>query len=239
MGQIVMNSLMKLENIWKVYGGEREGEVKVNALQSINLEINDGEFIAILGPSGSGKSTLMNLFGILDAPSNGKIFVDGQDLSRFSENKTVEIRGKKIGFVFQSFNLISTLTALENVSLPLIFQGVNEEERNKIALKLLREVGLELRVNHFPSQLSGGEQQRVAVARALVNDPPIILADEPTGNLDSKNSEGVMKLLQKLNKKGKTIIFITHNKTLAKFAGRIINMVDGKINGKIADKNKK
>lgn len=221
-----MNSLIKLENVWKVYGRR---EAIVNALQVINLEIQDGEFIAILGPSGSGKSTLMNLLGLLDTPTEGRIFIESKNVFMFSDDGIASLRGRKIGFVFQSFNLIPTLTAIENVALPLVFQNEDENVRLERARQMLKEVGLEKRVQHFPSQLSGGEQQRVAIARALVNNPPIILADEPTGNLDSKNSIKIINLLKRLNKKGKTIIIITHNKTLAKFANRIINIIDGKI----------
>ena len=221
-----MNSLIKLENVWKVYG---QGEARVEALRGLNLDIKQGEFIAILGASGSGKSTAMNMLGVLDAPSKGKMMMDGRDISYFNENELATVRGKKIGFVFQSFNLIATLSALENVALPLLFQQVPRKEALARATKLLEHVGLGKRLEHRPSQLSGGEQQRVAIARALVNDPPIILADEPTGNLDSKNSAAIMSLLRDLHEEGKTIIYITHDRSLAKYANRIVNIADGKV----------
>ena len=220
-----MNSLIRINNVWKVYGSE---EAKVEALRGLNLDIKQGEFVVVIGPSGSGKSTAMNMIGALDIPSQGKILFDEEDVSRFSENELAEIRGKKIGFVFQSFNLIPTLTALENVTLPLLFQNVNKEMAVERAEKLLTDVGLGRRMTHRPSQLSGGEQQRVAIARALVNNPPIILADEPTGNLDSKTSMEIMNLLKGLNRKGKTIILITHDRNLTKFADRIVQMMDGR-----------
>ncbi len=221
-----MNSLIRLDNIWKIYGF---GEARVEALRGLNLNVKEGEFLAILGPSGSGKSTAMNMIGALDTPTKGKMLLDGEDVSNLDENELAIIRGKKIGFIFQSFNLIPTLTALENVALPLLFQHVSRTESLERAANLLENVGLGKRLDHRPAELSGGEQQRVAVARALVNDPPIILADEPTGNLDSKTSLEIMKLLQKLNKKGKTIVYITHNRNLTKFADRTVNITDGKI----------
>lgn len=220
-----LNTLISLDNVWKVYG---EGDARVESLRGLNLEVKEGEFLAILGPSGSGKSTAMNMIGALDVPTRGRVVIAEEDISRLDGDELAAIRGKKIGFVFQSFNLISTLTALENVALPLLFQNVSREESLERATKLLGEVGLGKRMHHKPTELSGGEQQRVAVARALVNNPPIILADEPTGNLDSKTSLEVMNLLKRLNKKGKTIIYITHNRSLARYADRIINIVDGR-----------
>lgn len=221
-----MNSLIKLENAWKVYG---EGEARVEALRGLDLDIKQGEFIAILGASGSGKSTAMNILGVLDAPSKGKMMMDGRDISYFNEDELATVRGQKVGFVFQSFNLIPTLSALENVALPLLFQRVPRKEALLRAGKLLEKIGLGKRLEHRPPQLSGGEQQRVAIARALVNDPPIILADEPTGNLDSKNSAAIMSLLRNLHKEGKTIIYITHDRAFAKYASRIVNIADGRI----------
>ncbi len=218
--------LIKLEHVWKIYG---EGEARVDALRGLNLDVKQGEFVAVLGPSGSGKSTAMHMLGVLDIPSKGRMLLDGKDVSYFNENELATIRGQKIGFVFQSFNLISTLSALENVALPLLFQRVPRKEALARATQLLERVGLGKRLGHRPSQLSGGEQQRVAIARALVNDPPIILADEPTGNLDSKNSAAIMSLLRDLHKEGKTIIYITHDQSLARFADRVVHIADGKI----------
>ena len=223
-----MNSLtlIKLQEVRKVFG---EGDAKVEALRGLNLDVRKGEFLVIIGPSGSGKSTAMNMIGALDVPTEGSVFLDGEDISNFTDSELATIRGKEIGFVFQSFNLISTLTALENVALPLLFQKFSREETLLKARNMLNEVGLSERIHHRPSQLSGGEQQRVAIARALVNDPPIILADEPTGNLDSKTSLEIINLLKELHKKGKTIIIITHDKDITKFADRTVTLVDGKI----------
>jgi len=204
--------------------------VDVHALRGVNLNIREGEFVAIVGKSGSGKSTLLNQIGCLDIPSKGKIHLDEFDIQELSESDLAQIRGRKIGFVFQSFNLIPSLTALENVMLPMTFQGVPEEKRIKRAIELLDLVGLKERMDHRPSQLSGGQQQRVAIARALANDPEIILADEPTGNLDSKTEMDIINLLSNLHKKyQKTVIMITHNKSLAKYAGRIVRLEDGVI----------
>ena len=201
-------ALIKLDNIWKIYG---YGEARVEALRGLSLEVREGEFLTILGPSGSGKSTAMNMIGALDIPTEGRMMLTDKDISRLSESELALIRGKKIGFVFQTFNLIPTLSALENVALPLMFQNVSRTEAFAKARKILEEVGLAKRLHHRPTELSGGEQQRVAIARALVNDPQIILADEPTGNLDSKTAFEIMNLLKKLNDKGKTIVLITHN----------------------------
>ena len=206
------------------------GETEVEALRGLNLQIEKGEFVAVVGPSGSGKSTLMHLIGALDVPDEGKVLLDGKDISEFKENELARLRGEKVGFVFQTFNLIHTLTGLENVALPLTFQGVSREDRKKRAIDLLELVGLGDRLSHKPSELSGGEQQRVAIARALVNDPDILLADEPTGNLDSETGEGVMNLLEKLNKeRGMTVVIVTHNPRDAAHADRRVNMMDGRV----------
>jgi putative ABC transport system ATP-binding protein len=222
-----MKPIIKLRNVSKIY---TMGEVKVPALTGVSLEIRKGEFVSIMGPSGSGKSTLMYIIGCLDIPTRGKVFLEGHDVSRMKESDLAKIRGKKIGFIFQTFNLIQTLSAFDNVTLPMIFQDVSEEERMKRGRELLKLVKLEHRAKHRPTEMSGGEQQRVAIARALVNDPDVILADEPTGNLDSKTGKNILKFLNKINKEeGKTIVMITHDKSLARFAERIIHLKDGKI----------
>ena len=219
--------IVRLENVWKVY---EEGKVKTLALQGVSLKIKEKESVAIMGPSGSGKSTLLHLIGCLDKPTKGKIWIEGKEVSRLNENELAEIRRNKIGFVFQFFYLIPTLTALENVSLPMVFKGVKKEERERRARELLKLVGLEKRMHHKPSELSGGERQRVAIARALANEPKILLADEPTGNLDSKSGTLVMKILKRLNKeKGVTLVIVTHDKKIASYADRIIYLKDGKI----------
>jgi len=221
------NAVIQLEGVWKIY---QMGDVQVPALRGIDLEIERGEFLAIAGASGSGKSTMMNLIGCLDLPSKGKILLDGTDIASFRESQLAQIRGRKIGFVFQQFNLIPTLTALENVMLPLEFQNVDSVEARKTALELLKVVGLGDRVHHLPTQLSGGQQQRVAISRALAVNPDIILADEPTGNLDSKTGAFVMNLLDTIHKKdSKTIILVTHDFHLVKRAERIIYLKDGQI----------
>jgi len=221
-----MNAI-KCENVWKIFNQGTPSEVK--ALQGVNLEINKGEFVAIMGSSGSGKSTLLNCISALDTITKGKIFIDGQDISKLDENQLAYIRRKKIGFIFQFFNLIQSFTALENVELPMIFNGCSEKNRMKRAMKLLKDVNLESRINHKPSILSGGETQRVAVARALANDPTFIVADEPTGNLDSKSGEEIMKIFEHLHKEGRTIVMVTHDSNIAKHAERIIRLKDGKI----------
>jgi putative ABC transport system ATP-binding protein len=193
------------------------------------LDIKKGDFVAIVGPSGSGKSTMMNLVGALDLASKGDIFLDGMNIEHLPESDLAQIRGKKIGFVFQTFNLIPTLTALENVMLPMMFQNVNKAEREERATKLLEKVKLGHRLNHLPGELSGGERQRVAIARALANNPEVILADEPTGNLDSKTGEEILEMFINLNKEGKTIIMVTHDKELAKKARHIVRLKDGRI----------
>lgn len=226
--------IIKLKNVHKHYHG---GEQLVKAVDNINLTIKKGEFIAIVGPSGSGKSTLMNLVGALDLATIGAIYLDKQNIEHLSESDLATIRGKKIGFVFQTFNLIPTLDALENVMIPMLFQNYPKHERIERGKQLLKEMGLEKRMHHLPGQLSGGECQRVAIARALANDPEIILADEPTGNLDSKTGKKIIEVLKNLNKKGKTMIMVTHDTDLAREAGRIIHIKDGKIvkigNGKL------
>lgn len=220
-------SIIKIDDVWKIYD---LGEVKIPVLRGLNLDIKKGEFLAIMGPSGSGKSTAMNLIGCLDLPTKGTVFLDGKDISKLHESVLAQIRGRKIGFVFQQFNLINSLTALGNVMLPMIFQSVPSEIRKEKALNLLMQVGLSNRVNHLPTQLSGGEQQRVAMARALANDPEIILADEPTGNLDSKTGKEIIKFLKELHsKKDKTVIVITHDKNIAKHAKRITYLMDGRV----------
>jgi len=219
--------IIKLENVWKVY---KIGQVEVNALRGLNLDIKTGEFLAIMGRSGSGKSTAVNMVGCLDIPSKGNIFLDGRNIAHLSESQLAQIRGRKIGFIFQQFNLIGTLTALENVMLPMTFQGTLREERTQRAKEILKMVGLEERIHHRPNQLSGGEQQRVAIARSLVNDPEVILADEPTGNLDSKTGDSVMNFLTNLHEeKNKTIIMVTHDKHIASHADRIEYLKDGQI----------
>ncbi len=221
-----MKPIIQLKNVWKTY---KMGDAQINALEGIELNVKQGEFLAIQGPSGSGKSTAMNLIGCLDVPSKGQIFLDNHDISKLSESDLAQIRGRKIGFVFQKFNLIETLTALENVMLPMTFQGIIAEKRKKRAEALLTQVGLGDRMDHKPNQLSGGQQQRVAIARSLATDPPVILADEPTGNLDSKIGKEVMVFLRELNEQGKTIVLVTHDDALAHTADRIEFLKDGKI----------
>ncbi|MFA5797779.1 MAG: ABC transporter ATP-binding protein [Candidatus Woesearchaeota archaeon] len=220
--------MIELKNAWKIY---QIGEVKVEALRGINLKVFKGEFVAIQGPSGSGKSTAMHMVGCLDVPTKGNIYLNGKDISHLEESDLAQIRGKKIGFIFQKFNLINTLSALENVMLPLMFLDVPEPIRRKKAEELLRAVDLGNRFDHKPNELSGGQQQRVAIARALAVDPEIILADEPTGNLDSKSGTSVMGFLQDLHARGKTIILVTHDDKLARYAERIAVLKDGEIIG--------
>ena len=219
--------IIELKNVWKIY---KMGEVEVPAIRGLNLKVKKGEFLSIMGPSGSGKSTAMNMIGALDIPSRGSIYLDGKDISTFSESDLSQLRGKKIGFIFQQFNLIPTLSALENIALPMIFQNISREERKEKARKLLEMVELGDRIHHKPTELSGGQQQRVAIARSLANDPEVILADEPTGNLDSKTGGTVMDFLKKLHKdEGKTIIMVTHDPNVAKHADRMEYLKDGQI----------
>lgn len=221
------STIIKLENVWKIY---EMGKVKVNALRGVNLVIKESEFVAIMGPSGSGKSTAVNMVGCLDVPTKGRILLEGKDISHLSESALAQIRGRKIGFIFQQFNLINTLNALENVMLPMTFQNILREQRIERAKELLEMVGLGDRIYHKPTEMSGGQQQRVAIARSLANDPEVILADEPTGNLDSKTGNMVMDFLSKLHKKkGKTIIMVTHDAYVAKHADRIEHLKDGRI----------
>ncbi len=226
-GKSKKDIVLSLRNVWRTY---TMGDNKIHALKGLNLDVKKGEFLAIQGPSGSGKSTALNMIGVLDLPSQGDIFLDGHNINKFTESQLAQLRGQKIGFIFQKFNLINTLTAKENITLPLIFQGKTEAEREKKAQELLDLVEIADRANHKPGELSGGQQQRVAIARALAVDPEIILADEPTGNLDSKSGGTVMDFLKKLHKEqGKTIIMVTHDSNLTKYADRIETLKDGEI----------
>ena len=218
--------MIQITNMYKIY---TMGENKVTALNGINLHINLHEFVAIVGPSGSGKSTLMNMLGCLDVPTSGSYKLDGQEVSKLKDDKLAEIRNFKIGFIFQKFNLLQKLSALENVELPLVYQGVHSRESRRRAIEALATVSLKERMHHRPSELSGGQQQRVAIARALVTKPPVLLADEPTGALDSKTGIEVMNILKELNSNGNTIILITHDNDLAAEARRIIRISDGEI----------
>lgn len=218
--------LLKLKNVSKIF--QLDG-IEVKALENISFEVEKGEFLAIMGPSGSGKSTLMYLMGCLDSPSSGKVFFRGKDIFGLSEKELAKIRNEKIGFVFQMFNLLPRTSALANVELPLIYSGLSKNEREKRAKEVLSYLGLQERLAHFPSQLSGGEQQRVAIARALVTKPDIILADEPTGNVDSQTAREIMETIKKLNQEGNTVVVVTHDKDVAKYAKRIIKIHDGRI----------
>jgi len=219
-----MGSLIELKEIAKIY---QMGSLEVKALQSISLEINENEYVALMGPSGSGKSTLMNIIGCLDTPTKGEYILNNTDVSRLEDNQLAEIRNKEIGFVFQTFNLLARYSALENVALPLIYAGMGKEEREVRAREVLKQVGLEDRMTHKPNELSGGQRQRVAVARAMVNKPSIILADEPTGNLDSKTSIEIMELFSEIHRLGNTIILVTHEEDIAEHAHRIVRLIDG------------
>ena len=218
--------IITVDNINKTY---KNGSLELQVLKNISFKVDKGEFLAIMGSSGSGKSTMMNILGCLDNQYEGRYILDGIDISKSTENELSEIRNKKIGFIFQSFNLLPRLTALENVELPLVYSSVPKEERHKRANELLEMVGLKERIHHRPNELSGGQRQRVAIARALANNPSIILADEPTGNLDSKSEEEIIEILQKLNKMGKTIVIVTHEPNIGEIAERKIVFKDGEI----------
>jgi len=220
------NSIVKFENVVKVY---HLGGIELPVLRGVSCEIQKGEHVAIMGPSGSGKTTMLNIIGCLDTVTSGKYFLEGKDISTLDDDQLSEIRSKKIGFIFQSYNLIPQLTVLENIEMPLFYQQVDEEKTREKAIELARMVGLGDRIKHRPSELSGGQQQRVAIARALMNDPILILADEPTGNLDSVSGKEIMKLLCELNEKGTTLIIVTHDPNVAKYSGRILKMLDGRI----------
>ncbi len=219
-------AVLEIKGIGKTYV---IGDVVVEALRSVDLQINKGEYVALMGPSGSGKSTLMNILGCLDTPSRGKYLLNGTDVSHMSDNELAQIRNKEIGFIFQTFNLLARNTSLENVALPLVYAGVGKKERLAIARESLKSVGLADRVDHKPNELSGGQRQRVAIARALVNKPAIILADEPTGNLDTKTSHEIMDLLEEIHQQGNTVIIVTHEEDIAKRAKRVVRLRDGLI----------
>jgi putative ABC transport system ATP-binding protein len=220
------DALLLLENVRRVY---RMGDVEVQALRGVSLRIDRGEFVAIMGSSGSGKSTLMNIIGCLDRPTSGRYLLDGHDVARLDRDDLAYIRNQTLGFVFQSFNLLSRTSAVENVELPLIYAGVSGREREERAIQALERVGLGQRLDHHPSQLSGGQQQRVAIARAIVTNPKLILADEPTGNLDSRTSVEVMALFQELGRSGITVVLVTHEPDIAAYAARVVTMRDGRV----------
>ena len=221
-----MSGLIEIQDMCKIYN---PGENEVRALDHVNLSIDKNEFVAIIGQSGSGKSTLMNLLGCLDVPTSGTYILNGQDVSGLTDDELSDIRNHEIGFIFQGFNLIAGLTALENVELPLIYRGVGKKEREKLSETALKKVGLSARIDHKPSEMSGGQQQRVAIARAIAQAPPVILADEPTGNLDSGSTKEIMGILKELHAEGRTVILITHDNEIAARAKRIIRIMDGKI----------
>ena len=221
-----MDKVIEIKDIAKSY---QIGEVIVRALRSVTINIERNEYVAIMGPSGSGKSTLMNLVGCLDTPTSGSYVLNGIDVSKMEDDFLAETRNKEIGFIFQTFNLLPRYTALENVTLPLIYAGVSKAEREAVSIRTLEQVGLGDRMKHKPNELSGGQRQRVAIARALVNNPSIILADEPTGNLDSKTSIDIMNLLDDIHKKGNTVIVVTHEEDIARHAARIIRLFDGEV----------
>lgn len=216
--------MIKAKGIRKIY---KNGKIEVEALKGVDLIVKKGEFVSIMGASGSGKSTMMNILGCLDTMTSGKYFLDGEDISKISGNKLSYIRNKKIGFVFQSFNLLPKLTAIQNVELPMIYGGIKPKERHEKALVAMKKVGLSERINHKPNEMSGGQRQRVAIARSLVNDPAIILADEPTGNLDSKSSVEIIEIFQNLNFDGATIVMVTHEPDIAAYTKRIVKFTDG------------
>ena len=221
-----MSALVEIKDVCKIYN---PGENEVRALDHVSLTIDEQEFVAIIGHSGSGKSTLMNMLGCLDVPTSGEYWLHGQDVSALSDDALSDIRNREIGFIFQGFNLIPNLTALENVELPLIYRGVSKSVREELSVEALKKVGLEHRMDHKPSEMSGGQQQRVAIARAIAQAPPVILADEPTGNLDSNSTKEIMDILKGLHKEGRTVILITHDNEIAAQAKRVIKIRDGKI----------
>ncbi|QEC52755.1 putative ABC transport system ATP-binding protein [Anseongella ginsenosidimutans] len=227
-------ALISLKDIGKKY---LIGSEVIHALRSVTLDIHKGEFVALMGPSGSGKSTLMNILGCLDTPTKGQYILNGTDVSRMSDNQLAEVRNKEIGFVFQTFNLLPRSTALDNVALPLVYAGVHKTQREARATEVLEHVGLGERVKHKPNELSGGQRQRVAVARALINDPSIILADEPTGNLDTKTSVEIMGLIEEIHRRGNTIVLVTHEEDIAQHAHRIIRVRDGEVENDYANEN--
>ncbi len=221
-----MKELIRIQEMYKIYN---PGEDEVRALDGVSLDIREGEFVAIIGHSGSGKSTLMNMLGCLDTPTSGKYYLNGKDISQMTDNELSDIRNKEIGFIFQGFNLIANLDALGNVELPLIYRGIPKKERRQVSRRALEMVGLERRMKHKPAEMSGGQQQRVAVARAIAARPPIILADEPTGNLDSHSTAEILNILKRLHEAGKTVIMITHDPDIAGQAERVIRIKDGRI----------
>ena len=220
------DTLIKVEDLCKIYN---PGENEVRALDHVSLEIKKGELVAIIGQSGSGKSTFMNMLGCLDVPTSGKYYLNGTDVSEMSDNELSEVRNREIGFIFQGFNLIANLNAIENVELPLIYRGIDRKTRHQLAIDSLKMVGLEKRMDHKPSEMSGGQQQRVAIARSIAAQPPVILADEPTGNLDSASSREILGILKKMHKTGRTVILITHDNGIAAQARRVVRIMDGKI----------
>ena len=226
---MVRNSVIRLEDVWKIY---EMGDVKVQALRGLTFRVSKGEFVCVKGPSGSGKSTAMNMIGALDYPTRGHVYLDNHDITELSESQLATVRGRKIGFVFQQFNLLANLSAIENVELPMMFQGVPSSRRRRRAKELLVRLGLGDRLEHRPSELSGGQQQRVSIARALSNNPEVILADEPTGNLDSTTGKVIINFLKELHKEGRTVIMITHDDSLARYADRVEKLKDGVIVGK-------
>ena len=228
------STLIKVEDLCKVYN---PGENEVHALDHVNLEIQTGEFVAIIGQSGSGKSTFMNMLGCLDVPTSGKYYLNGTDVSTMKDNDLSEVRNREIGFIFQGFNLIANLNAIENVELPLIYRGIERKTRHKLAIESLKMVGMEKRMHHKPNEMSGGQQQRVAIARAIAAKPPVILADEPTGNLDSASSKEILGILKDLHKSGRTVILITHDNGIAAQAKRVVRIMDGKIESDTINEN--
>ena len=230
-----MEALIKVRDIYKIYN---PGENEVHALDGVSLDVYEGEFVAIIGHSGSGKSTLMNMLGCLDVPTQGTYILNGRDVSRLTDNELSDVRNNQIGFIFQGFNLIPNLTAIENVELPLIYRKVDRATRRRLSVEALKRVGLEERMKHKPAEMSGGQQQRVAIARAIAMSPPLILADEPTGNLDSKSTKDIMKILNDLNQQGNTIVLITHDDGIAENARRVVRIMDGKIESDITRKNR-